>query len=73
MADYQLTATEMVIRNADGAWIPNDPANADRAEYEQWLADGGVPDPYVPPLDPTKYDPTFDMGVTMHEELNGSA
>jgi hypothetical protein len=48
-ADYQLTATDVVIRNADEAHIPNDPANRDRAEYEQWLADGGVPDPYVPP------------------------
>jgi hypothetical protein len=52
MADYQLTATDVVIRTADQAFIPNDPANRDRAEYEQWLADGGVPDPYVPP--PTK-------------------
>jgi hypothetical protein len=49
MADYQLTATDIVIRTADQANIPNDPANRDRAEYEQWLADGGVPDPYVPP------------------------
>jgi hypothetical protein len=49
MADYQLTATDVVIRTADQAFIPNDPANRDRAEYEQWLADGGVPDPYVPP------------------------
>lgn len=48
MADYQLTATDTVIRTADQAWIPNDPANRDRIEYEQWLADGGVPDPYVP-------------------------
>jgi hypothetical protein len=45
MADYQLTATEVVIRTADQAHIPNDPANRDRQEYEQWLADGGVPDP----------------------------
>jgi hypothetical protein len=49
MADYQLTDTDMVIRTADHASIPNDPANRDRAEYEQWLAAGGVPDPYVPP------------------------
>jgi hypothetical protein len=45
MADYQLTATDIVIRTADQANIPNDPANRDRIEYEQWLADGGVPDP----------------------------
>jgi hypothetical protein len=49
MADYQLTQTEEVIRSADGARIPNDPGNRDRIEYEAWLADGGVPDPYVPP------------------------
>jgi hypothetical protein len=49
MADYQLTATDDVIRTADSAIIPNDPANRDRVEYDKWLADGGVPDPYVPP------------------------
>jgi hypothetical protein len=49
MAEYQLTATEIVTRVADNASIPNDPANRDRVEYNQWLADGGIPDPYVPP------------------------
>ena len=49
MAEYVLTATDAVIRTEDGACIPNDPANRDRAEHDKWLVAGGVPDPYVPP------------------------
>jgi hypothetical protein len=52
MADYSLSDTEIVIRKADGANIPDDPANGDRIEYSAWLAAGGVPDPYVPPRPP---------------------
>jgi hypothetical protein len=48
-SEYQLTATDIVIRNSDGAHIPNDPDNRDRVEYDGWLEAGGVPDPYVPP------------------------
>ena len=49
MADYQLTATDAVIRTKDNASIPNDPANRDWIEYQDWIAAGGVPDPYVKP------------------------
>lgn len=49
MADYRLTATDIVIRSFDGAAIPNDSLNIDRVEYDRWCASGGVPDPYTPP------------------------
>ena len=52
MADYQLTAYDSVIRTADGACIPNDPANRDWVEYQEWLDAGGVPDPVKPPINP---------------------
>ena len=48
MSDYRLTATDIIVRAADNAFIPNDPANVDRQQYEAWLAAGGVPDPCVP-------------------------
>jgi hypothetical protein len=59
MADYQLTATEHVIQkvvNRNGevadACIPPDPENMDWIAYQKWLAEGGVPDPYVEPPPP---------------------
>ena len=52
MSNYQLTATTTIIRTLDGADIPNDPTNRDRAEYNAWLAAGGVPDPYAAPPAP---------------------
>lgn len=49
---YQFTQTDIVVRLADMASIPNDPANMDRAEFEAWIATGNVPEPYVPPPPP---------------------
>jgi len=67
MAEYQLTDTEIVIRTEDGASIPNDPANRDRVEYEEWLEEGGVPDPYVPP-EPAEQVPTPEQQVLFDHE-----
>lgn len=47
MAQYRLTESDIVIRLEDGAFVPNDSANADRAAYEQWRRQGGVPDPCI--------------------------
>lgn len=38
-----------IIRDADGANIPADPANRDWREYQDWLAAGNTPNPYVVP------------------------
>lgn len=67
MAEYRLTETDAVIRTADGAWIPNDPANRDWVEYQQWLEDGGVPDPYVPP-EPVPPTPTSQQEIMYDHE-----
>jgi hypothetical protein len=67
-AAYQLTASDIVTRTTDGAWIPNDPGNMDRVAYEQWLADGGVPDPYVPPPEAPPEIATQTTVLADHEQ-----
>jgi hypothetical protein len=68
-SEYQLTANPTVIRNSDMASIPDDPANRDRQIYIDWVANGGVPDPYVPPdITPVPPQPTpEDMVLYDHE------
>jgi hypothetical protein len=35
----------IIQRNSDGAFIPNDPGNRDWQAYQAWLAAGNVPNP----------------------------
>lgn len=68
MADYQLTASpDMVLRTADNASIPHDPANRDWVEYQDWLAAGGVPDPYVSP-EPVPPTPSPEQQILFDHE-----
>jgi len=49
---YQLTPTSTIIRLADNACIPADPANTDWQAYQRWFAAGNTPQPADPPPAP---------------------
>jgi hypothetical protein len=42
---YQLTAHSCILRLADNAFIPPDPANTDYAAYLAWVEAGNTPEP----------------------------
>jgi hypothetical protein len=42
---YKLTQYQSVLRLADNAFIPFDPANTDYQEYLEWIAAGNEPEP----------------------------
>lgn len=46
---YKLTNNTSIIRKADQARIPADPANTDYQQYLGWLAASNTPEPADPP------------------------
>jgi hypothetical protein len=63
---YQSDVTGVVIRIADGAFIPPDPRNRDRQEFEAWLAEGNTPLPADPPA-PIEDPPARDLAAELDE------
>jgi hypothetical protein len=46
---YQLTTGDTILRLADNAFIPPDPANTDYAAYLAWVEEGNTPEPAPEP------------------------
>jgi hypothetical protein len=51
---YQLTTGNTILRTADNAFIPPDPANTDYAAFLEWVEQGGTPEPAPEPVAPVE-------------------
>ena len=65
---YKLTTNDSIIRIADKASIPNDPANTDYANYLEWVEAGNtataadaIPDPTYQENRVLEYPPIGDQ------------
>jgi hypothetical protein len=67
---YQLTSGNTILRLADHASIPFDPANTDYAAYLEWVAAGNTPEPAPEPVAPVELTPAEKLaasGLTVDE------
>jgi hypothetical protein len=67
---YKLTNGKTIIRLADNAFIPNDPANMDYVAYLKWLEEGNQPEPADPepvPVELTPQEKLANAGLTVDE------
>jgi hypothetical protein len=67
---YQLTTGDTILRLADNAFIPPDPANTDYAAYLEWVESGNTPDPAPEPPAPEPLTPAEKLaasGLTVEE------
>jgi len=47
---YTLTENpNVIVRDEDQAFIPNDPDNTDYQAFMKWVEEGNEPTPYTPP------------------------
>jgi hypothetical protein len=73
---YQLTTGDIILRLADNAFIPQDPANTDYAAYLEWVDAGNTPEPApepepVPELTPAEKLAASGLTVEELKELLG--